>query len=89
MRMMVRKERIPFWSLRKVKFGFELVGEVLEEDGGHDIGTALRLYEILNKCSTRRESTLIGLYVISVKLLADNVVTYCYEKNFIKVYRTV
>jgi hypothetical protein len=31
---MVRKERIPSW--RKIGFGFELAGEVLEEDEGGD-----------------------------------------------------
>jgi hypothetical protein len=46
--MMMRKERIPSWSLRKIKFSFELAGEVLDEDGRDNMGTAL--CEILNKC---------------------------------------
>lgn len=35
MRMMVRNERIPSW--RKIGFGFELAGEVLEEDEGDEV----------------------------------------------------
>lgn len=34
---MVRKERIPSW--KKIGFGFELAGEVLEEEyGGDEVG---------------------------------------------------
>jgi hypothetical protein len=67
--MMMRKERIPSWSLRKIKISFELAGEILDEDGGDNMGTAL--CKILNK---RRESILIGLYLISVKLFGRR---YC------------
>jgi hypothetical protein len=38
--MIVHKERIPFWGLRKIR-ELPVAGEVLEEDGRDNTGTAL------------------------------------------------